>query len=121
MLGVENKFVRTKSFMTNPLATIVIQKNIIYNRTYYQICKGILMSIPPEQEIEILVFLRNLSHELRSPLASILGYAELILLSEEELSEEIKTNAQAIYNNGNKLQEIIDKIQDYRNLISSNK
>jgi signal transduction histidine kinase len=78
------------------------------------------MSISPEQEIEILAFLRNLSHELRSPLASILGYAELILLSEEELPEEIKANAQAIYNNGIKLQEIIDQIQDYRKHISGN-
>jgi signal transduction histidine kinase len=78
------------------------------------------MPISPEQEIEIIAFLQNLSHELRSPLASILGYAELILLDEEELSEEIIENAQAIYNNGNKLQEIIDQIQDYRKLLSSN-
>lgn len=71
------------------------------------------MSISPEQETEILVFLRNLSHELRSPLASVLGYAELILMSEDEISEEVKSHAQAIYNNGNKLQELIDQIQDY--------
>ena len=77
------------------------------------------MPISPEQEIEILAFLNNLSHELRSPLASILGYAELILLSEEELSEEITDNTQAILNNGNRLQEIIDKIQDYRKLIEN--
>jgi signal transduction histidine kinase len=82
--------------------------------------KGTLMSISPEQEIEILAFLQNLSHELRSPLASILGYAELILLSEEELSEEIQANTQAILNNGNRLQEIIDQIQDFGNLLSSN-
>ena len=77
------------------------------------------MSISPEQEIEIIAFLRNLSHELRSPLASILGYAELILLSEEELPEEIKADAQAIYNNGNKLQELIDQIQEFRKRIEN--
>jgi len=77
------------------------------------------MSISPEQETEILAFLRNLSHELRSPLASVLGYAELILMSEDEISEEVKSHAQAIYNNGNKLQELIDQIQDYRHHMES--
>ena len=49
------------------------------------------MPLTQDQERELKEFLRKLTHELRSPLASIVGYSELILMDEEvELPREIK-------------------------------
>ena len=41
LLGVEKKFVREKSFMTNALTKIVTHKKFIYNPVLHQHVKGI--------------------------------------------------------------------------------
>ncbi len=75
------------------------------------------MALTAEQEQELKEFLKKLTHELRSPLASIVGYSELILQDEEvELSTETRQDIEAIYKNGNIMQEIIEKIQEYKQL-----
>ena len=77
------------------------------------------MALTPEQEQELKEFLSKLAHELRSPLASIVGYSELILMDEEaELSDDIRQDIKAIYKNSTIMQEIIEKIQDFRELLA---
>ena len=77
------------------------------------------MALTPEQEQELKEFLSKLAHELRSPLASIVGYSELILMDEEaELSDDIRQDIKAIYKNSTIMQEIIEKIQDFQELLA---
>ena len=57
-------------------------------------------------------FLSNMSHEIRSPMYTILGFNEL-LLDEEKLTPEIvKQDTQHIYNAGIKLQDLVNNISD---------
>jgi signal transduction histidine kinase len=75
------------------------------------------MSLTPEQEQELKEFLGKLTHGLRSPLASIVGYSELILMDEEaNLSADVRQDVEAINMNCNIMQEIIEKIQEYQHL-----
>lgn len=65
-------------------------------------------------------FSSNVSHELKSPLTSINGYAELIATSMAK-DEDIKDIAQIIYKEGNRLLEIIDDIIKLSSLDEVNK
>lgn len=65
-------------------------------------------------------FSSNVSHELKSPLTSINGYAELIATGMAK-DEDIKDFAQIIYKEGNRLLEIIDDIIKLSSLDEANK
>lgn len=54
-------------------------------------------------------FIANVSHELRSPITSIVGYSQLMLES-GKLDEEASEMGQKIYGNGKKLGYIIDDL-----------
>ena len=58
-----------------------------------------------------LQFLAQMSHELRSPLDCILGYAQL--LSHHPNSAEINNGLSSIFDNGRQLLGLIDQILDY--------
>lgn len=58
-------------------------------------------------------FLANMSHDLRSPLNSILGFSELLLTGiDGELTPEQRAMVQPIYQNGRELLQQIDDILD---------
>ena len=58
-------------------------------------------------------FLANMSHEIRTPLTAILGYSEMLLEEDEEISaEERKHEINSIIKSGSHLQEIINDILD---------
>ncbi len=56
-------------------------------------------------------FLANMSHEIRTPMNAIIGFSEV--LTEEELTQEQKKYAAAIYNAGHNLLALIDDILDF--------
>ncbi len=60
-------------------------------------------------------FLDNMSHELRTPLNGILGMTQLLL--DMPLSYEIKDNAQAIFDSGQLLENVISHLLDYSRLL----
>lgn len=61
-------------------------------------------------------FLINMSHEIRSPMSTILGYSE-ILLNEEPLTEKVaKRDTENIYNASNVLMQSISTILDISEL-----
>lgn len=61
-------------------------------------------------------FLINMSHEIRSPMSTILGYSE-ILLNEEPLTESVaKRDTENIYNASNVLMQSISTILDISEL-----
>ncbi|MEM6640423.1 MAG: ATP-binding protein [Pseudomonadota bacterium] len=64
-------------------------------------------------------FIAGMSHEFRTPLASILGYAELIELASESLhdaSDEVATHVQSISRAGRHLLSMVDNILDQARL-----
>lgn len=60
-------------------------------------------------------FLANMSHELRTPLNAILGFAQLMLY-DQELNEQHKTDLQTICNSGNHLLAMINDILEMSKL-----
>jgi len=56
-------------------------------------------------------FLANMSHEIRTPMTAIIGYADLVLES-EEVSDDNRTHLQTIQRNGQMLLTIINDILD---------
>lgn len=57
-------------------------------------------------------FLANMSHELRTPLNGILGYAQLMLEEEEDLTEQQRLDLTKIYQCGEHLLTLIADILD---------
>lgn len=55
-------------------------------------------------------FVANAAHELRTPLATILGYAETLQIEQNGLSSEQKLASEAIYRNGKRLRDIFEDI-----------
>ena len=66
-----------------------------------------------------MLFLANMSHEIRTPMNAICGMAELIL-RDETLSEETRTNTENIQTAGKVLISIVNDILDYSKLESGN-
>lgn len=62
-------------------------------------------------------FLGVCSHDLKSPLSAVLGYAELLLES-EDLDEEKKEMAKYIFDSGNHLLNLINGILDFGRTIA---
>jgi signal transduction histidine kinase/FixJ family two-component response regulator len=56
-------------------------------------------------------FLATMSHEIRTPLNAVLGFLELLLLS--EMDEEQRSYAEAAHNSGRMLLALINDILDY--------
>lgn len=57
-------------------------------------------------------FLRNLSHEFRTPLNAIMGYSELLLDTSKDIKGDQQTFLQTIVRNGQTLSRLIDDILD---------
>ncbi len=57
-------------------------------------------------------FLSRMSHEFRTPLNSILGYAQLLLMPRNEMTPTQVKNIQNIFNSGEHLLELINEILD---------
>lgn len=63
-------------------------------------------------------FFANISHELRTPLNSILGFSDLMLHSDDDLSDTQRGFLSDINNSGRQLLEMVTKILDMSELIS---
>ncbi len=63
-------------------------------------------------------FVSGLSHEVRTPLNAIMGFAEILLLKEE--NPTLKNYVEIIKESGGKILELIDNIVDYTLLESDN-
>ena len=57
-------------------------------------------------------FFNQMSHELRTPLNAILGFAQLVLMDEAELSEDHIDSIQEIKNGGEHLLSLVDELLD---------
>ncbi|TXT60957.1 MAG: putative Signal transduction histidine kinase [Promethearchaeota archaeon] len=57
-------------------------------------------------------FITMAAHELKTPLISISGYTDLILLREQKLKSEIREDLERILNNSKRLEEYINKLLD---------
>ena len=57
-------------------------------------------------------FIQDIVHEIRSPLTNIILYNELIL-KENKISDEIKEYLNVIYNNANKINNLINELINY--------
>ncbi len=60
----------------------------------------------------------NMSHDLRSPLTSIIGYLNLIKDSKNEPREEIKEYAEVSYNKAIQLKELTERLFEYSKITS---
>jgi signal transduction histidine kinase len=60
----------------------------------------------------------NMSHDLRSPLTSIIGYLNLIKDSKNESRDEIKEYAEVSYNKAIQLKELIERLFEYSKITS---
>jgi K+-sensing histidine kinase KdpD len=71
-----------------------------------------------EAECRTNDFLASLSHKLKTPLSSILGYAEFMLMgSNDRLPPEVRQDVQAIYDSGQSLLRSIDIIEQAAGLV----
>ncbi len=78
------------------------------------------MSLTPEQESELKEFLGRLGHELRAPLTSIQGYADIMLLSDPEtVSPDILEMAEYIKDNCGHILTIIEEIKNLQQLLDN--
>ncbi len=57
-------------------------------------------------------FISIAAHELKTPLISVGGYVDLILLREKELKKEIKEDLKRVLNNVHRLEEYINRLLD---------
>jgi PAS domain S-box-containing protein len=57
-------------------------------------------------------FISIAAHDLKTPLISVGGYIDLILLREKELSEEVKEDLGRVLNNVQRLEEYINRLLD---------
>ena len=62
-------------------------------------------------------FLANLSHEVRTPITTILGFSEILLTSDVS-AEERKSALGAIYQNGKHLHQLVNDLLDYSEMNS---
>lgn len=95
----------TKPFKANDLLDAVktrLTKQQIYNRKFEDLKNHIATYIP---------------HELRTPLVSILGFADLLISNMDDLSkEEIKEMAEKVRNSGMRLYDRIEKFLYFTDL-----
>lgn len=64
-----------------------------------------------EQNEELDAFAHTVAHDLKGPLATLVGYADVMLDFADELSpEELKENLQAMLRSGKKMSSIIDEL-----------
>jgi signal transduction histidine kinase len=92
-----------------------VQLNNIFNEMIKKIEKEKTLRIESEENRKKLVL--DISHDLKNPLASILGYSEL-MCSEEISKEEYIKYANIIFRNANRSNELITDLFDYSKLNS---
>jgi signal transduction histidine kinase len=93
-----------------------VQLNNIFNQMIRKIEKEKLLRKASEENRKKLVL--DISHDLKNPLASILGYSELIIDSENINQEELKKYANIINRNAKRSNELITDLFDYSKLNS---
>ncbi|MGB7342052.1 MAG: histidine kinase dimerization/phospho-acceptor domain-containing protein [Phototrophicaceae bacterium] len=70
-----------------------------------------------DHQTEILEYLGYLSHELSNPIASVKGYADLMLSGlTGELTEQHRKFLSAIFNSGQRVNDLIDDLRDEVNI-----
>ena len=52
----------------------------------------------------------NLNHDLNNPLAGVIGYAEFLLLDEDELTEDQKNSIQQILSCGERMKALLESL-----------
>jgi signal transduction histidine kinase len=58
-------------------------------------------------------FVANICHELRTPVSTIIGYAEVLLLLDPELKEEARKVLDRLVNNGQELADLMDNLMNF--------
>jgi PAS domain S-box-containing protein len=61
-------------------------------------------------------FVSTVTHELRTPLVSILGYIDLTLSKPEELSKNVESNLQVVKRNSNRLLDLTNDLLDIQRM-----
>lgn len=102
------------SFSTREIRQLVQSVDRLVNRiTEANVAKYVAIETAKEADRLKSQFLANMSHDLRSPLNSILGFSELLLTGiEGDLTAPQKDAVQSIYANGRDLLHQIDDILD---------
>lgn len=102
------------SFSTREIRQLVQSVDRLVNRiTEANVAKYVAIETAKEADRLKSQFLANMSHDLRSPLNSILGFSELLLTGiEGKLTEPQRDSIQSIYANGRDLLHQIDDILD---------
>jgi signal transduction histidine kinase len=58
-------------------------------------------------------FVANICHELRTPVSTIIGYAEVLLLLDPELKDEARNVLDRLVNNGQELAGLMDSLMNF--------
>lgn len=77
----------------------------------------VALDITERKELEQIKddLLSSMSHEMRTPLTAVSGFAEL-LLNEQDLAEQHKRHIEIIYREADKLAELVNRFLDVRRL-----
>ncbi|MEM7183933.1 MAG: HAMP domain-containing sensor histidine kinase [Spirochaetota bacterium] len=89
----------------------------ISREVYLESSKTLALENSLRQNLHKSIFLGNTSHDLRTPLNTIIGYSDL-LMEEWETSEpeQVRKDLQTIRNSGKNLLELINVIIDWANI-----
>jgi len=83
-------------------------------KTDFRGCVTILHDVTEEREIELMKseFVSTAAHELRTPLATIIGYADLLLMKDDWSSDERKEYLELIQTKAERLGDIVGDLLD---------
>jgi PAS domain S-box-containing protein len=81
---------------------------------------GMVQDITEKKKIEQIKdqFITSVTHELRTPLVSIKGYIDFLLMDKAELPENVSSSLLVVQEQSNRLLRITDDLLDYRRLVS---
>lgn len=80
----------------------------IFNEMADEIEKEIALRKQSEENRKKLIL--DISHDLKNPLASIMGYAELCLIKKEMTTEQLRTYLTTIYNNSSRANRLMSDL-----------